>query len=347
MKFEELNDVEQLNYTNYFENVNDLRLSPSALRLLLESPKLYFNDYVLGNKEQKKGKHFDEGSLVHCMVLEPDEVSEKFVNMGVPTPSDNTKLCIDHLLSLGRNASELEEYGEEIIEYLKEINLHQALVDDKKPGKDGMLYTGDEKRIAKIINDNTKEYFRLMVEAREKTIVDAASWDKCYKKAQAILANPEALFLLRTFNDKEEIRYELELNNDGSNFLKYGIKGILDSIKVDRENKIIYISDLKTTNSLLKDFPASAEKYDYWLQAAIYKMLANTLTQGAAFDYKIVFNFIVVDRNDDVYCFKVTDETLEKWIEDAKELFNVKVHYHISNKDFTLPYEFANNLITL
>jgi hypothetical protein len=267
--------------------------------------------------------------------------------MGIAAPSDSTKACIDHLLALGRSASELEEYFSEIIEYLQDVNLHQSLVDDKKPNKDGFMFTGDEKRVAKIVTDNTREYFRLMIEARDKVIVDAASWDKCYKKAQAILANPKALNLLRTFNDKEEIRYELELESDGAHFLKYGIKGILDAIKVDRVNKTIYISDIKTTNGLLKDFKESAEKYDYWLQGAIYKMLANTLTQGSAFDYKIIFNFIVVDRNDDVYCFQVSDETLDRWIENAMDLFNVKVHYHITSKDFTLPYEFANNLITL
>ena len=343
----ELNEVEQLSYDNFFASLDTLRLSPSALRLLLESPKLYYNDYVLGNKEQKKGKHFDEGSLVHCMVLEPENLKDRFVNMGIAAPSDSTKACIDHLLSLGREASELEEYAGEIVDYLKEINLHQSLVDDKKPGKDGFMFTGDEKRVGKIINDNTVEYFRLMVDARDKVIVDSASWDKCFKKAQAILSNTKALFLLKTTTEIQEVRYELELNSEGGSLLKYGIKGILDVIKVDRDTKTIYISDVKTTNGLLKDFKTSAEKYDYWLQAAIYKMLANTLTSGNAFDYKIVFNFIVVDRNDDVYCFEATPETLEKWIEDAIELFNVKVDYHIKNKDFTLPYEFANNLITL
>ena len=339
---QELNEVQQMNYDTFFANVENLMLSPSALKLMLESPKTYFKHYVLGEKDVKTGKHFDEGSLVHCMVLEPEELENKFVNMGISVPTDSTRLCIEHLLSLGRDASELEEYHEEIIAYLKDINLHQALVDDKKaPWK-----TGDEKRLEKIITENSIEYFRIMVEAREKTIVDAASWDKCYAKAEAILANEKAKFLLKPVNEDDEVRYEIELSNRPEE-LQYGVKGIIDAIKVDRKNKTVYISDVKTHGGKLKDFATSAEKYDYWLQPIVYKILAESLLRGRAFDYKIIFHFIVVDQNDDVYCFLVENSSMDEYFNDLYHMINKKVTYHIASKDFTLPYEFANNLISL
>lgn len=337
-----LNELEQANYDAFFSNIKELKLSASSIKLLLDSPKKYFNDYVLGNKEVKKGKHFDEGSLVHCMVLEPENLNDKFINMGVPVPSENTKAVIDYLISLEKDDSNIENYSAEILDYLLEINLHQSLVDDKK----APFKTGDEKRLEKIINDNSIEYFRLMVEAREKTIVDSASWDKCYNKAKAILNNPEALFLLKKIKETDEIRVEFEME-DKVPGINYMLKGVLDAIKVDRENKILYISDIKTTNGLLKDFPEVVESYNYWLQAAIYKLLAQPLLRGSAFDYKIVFNFVVVDRNDDVYCFKVNYPTLNRWVDKLTEVVNQQIEYHISNKDFTLPYDFANKLISL
>ena len=339
---QELNEVQQMNYDTFFANVENLMLSPSALKLMLESPKTYFKHYVLGEKDVKTGKHFDEGSLVHCMVLEPEELENKFVNMGISVPTDSTRLCIEHLLSLGRDASELEEYHEEIIAYLKDINLHQALVDDKKaPWK-----TGDEKRLEKIITENSIEYFRIMVEAREKTIVDVASWDKCYAKAEAILANEKAKFLLKPVNEDDEVRYEIELSSRPEE-LQYGVKGIMDAIKVDRKNKTVYISDVKTHGGKLKDFATSAEKYDYWLQPIVYKILAESLLRGRAFDYKIIFHFIVVDQNDDVYCFPVENSSMDEYFNELYHMINKKVTYHITSKDFTLPYEFANNLISL
>jgi hypothetical protein len=283
---------------------------------------------------------------VHCMVLEPEELKEKFVNMGVPVPTDSTRLCIEHLLSLERTASELEEYSDEIIAYLKEVNLHQSLVDDKKADKNLKILTGDEKRLAKIINDNSVEYFRLQIEGRNKIIVDSNSWDKCYAKAEAILSNKQANHLLKIIDPTDEVRYELELS-DRPDELQYGVKGIMDVIKVDRKAKTIYISDVKTHGGKLKDFAVSAEKYNYWLQPGIYNLLAKSLLRGKAFDYKIVFHFITVDQNNDVYCFPVSEESMNKWSEDLVKIINTKLSYHIVNEDFTLPYEFANNLVSL
>lgn len=339
---QEFNEVQQMNYDTFFANVENLKLSPSAIKLLLESPKTYFKHYVLGEKDQKSGKHFDEGSLVHCMVLEPDELKNKFVVMGIDTPTDNTRLCLEHLFSLDRSATELEEYAEEIIAYLKEVNLHQSLVDDKK----SPFLTGDEKRIAKIITENSKEYFRIMIEGKEKTIVDVASWDKCYAKAEAILECAKAQFLLKPIAETDEVRYELELS-DRPDELQYGVKGIMDVIKVDRENKKIYVSDVKTHGGKLKDFATSAEKYDYWLQPVIYNILAKSLLRGKAFDYTVEFHFITVDQNNDVYCFPVSQESMDRWTEQLIQLINHKFTYHITTKDFTLPYDFANNLVSL
>lgn len=342
MTTENLDEVQRMNHDEFFANVEHLHLSASALKLLIEDPKVYYKHYVLKERDTKTGKHFDEGSLIHCMILEPEELTNKFVNMGIATPTDSIIKCINHLLSLERNASELGEYEEEILAYLKEVNLHQSLVDDKKqPFK-----TGDEKRLEKVINENSIEYFRIMIEGREKIIVDAASWDKCYAKANAVLANPKANFLLRPVNDTDEVRYELELS-DRPDELQYGVKGIIDVIKVDRVNKTIYVSDVKSHGGKLKDFSISAEKYDYWLQPVIYKLLAQSLLRKQAFDFKVIFNFIVVDQKDDVYCFPVSLESYDKWMEQLKYMINTEATYHLTTQDFTLPYQFANNLVSL
>lgn len=341
----ELNENELLNESNFYDGLDKLFLSPSALKMLVETPKKYHDYYVLGNKERKSAKFFDEGTLIHALVLEPETINDKFVKMGIATPSDSTKACLDHLLSLERNASELAEYTEEIVDYLKEINLHQSLVDDKKAGKDGKMYTGDEKRIAKIINENSSEYFRLMCEGREKVIVDAAMWDKCYAKAEELLKHPYVQMLLKETNTSE-LRTELELSTRIED-VKYGIKGILDIIKVDKEAKKIYVADLKTSSGGLKTFKDSVEKYGYWLQGAIYSALAKSLAVGGAMNFTIEVSFIVIDGDNQVYPFIVSEQSLVEWRIRMYELINKEIDYHITNKDFTLPYEYANNLITL
>ena len=82
------------------------------------------------------------------------------------------------------------------------------------------------------------------------------------------------------------------------------------------------------------------------MQAAIYSRLGKLLNKSNV-DYKIIFSFIVVDCNNDVYCFEVLQDTMKTLEEDLIKLINVKFHYHIINKDFNLPYDFANKLVYL
>jgi len=340
-----LTEEQEINEQIFYNNLDKLYLSPSSLKIFLESPKKYYNYYALNEKEEKSGKHFDEGTLVHCMVLQPEELKSKFINIGIKVPSDSTKDCINHIIKTtpeNELTSNLEQYSEKIINYLKEINLHQSLASDKK----APFLTGDEKRINKIVNEDTKEYFKILIESKDKKIVDDNMWVKCLEKTEAILKNSDAYYLLKETDDTDSLAYELEMEEKDSD-LYYGLKGILDVIKVSRTNKTIYVSDVKTTNSNLKEFIKSFDKYDYWLQAIIYKKLCNFFIRGKALDYKIVVNFIVVDCNNDVYCFKVSDETLAEYEIKLINLINEQFHYHIDKKEFSLPYEFANKLVYL
>ena len=121
----------------------------------------------------------------------------------------------------------------------------------------------------------------------------------------------------------------------------------MDCIKVSKQHKTIYVSDVKTTNKTIQQFADTVELYDYWLQPACYEVLAKSLMRGPAFDYKFEFYFIVVDKNDKVYNFKVSDESLEKWRNQLLELVNHQLTYHIEHKDFDLPHDFAKNLVVL
>jgi len=338
---ESLNPEQLLAVSNFYEQEN-IALSPSALKLLMTSPEAYYKKYALKEEEKVKKKFFDEGSLLHALVLQPDEVADMFVNMVVSAPPDSAKTLCDYLLDLNDLSDQLEMYEEQILTYLAEINLHQSLVDDKK----APFKTGDEKRLEKVITENAILYFELMHTNKDKIIVDNASWEKCIDKKDAILKSPYAKKLLLIDGEKQEISKELLLTNkhDGIN---YTLKGILDCIKVDRINKKIYVTDLKTTSASLKEFVKSVETHGYWLQGAIYYLLAHSLTQGTAMNYEIVVNFLVVDGKNQVYNFEVSSETMESWLIRSEEVINVQFEYHYKNKDFTLPYSFANNLITL
>jgi len=67
-------------------NANDIyhadvsRVSNSMLSLLKQSPRLFYQRYELG-QTQKATKAMELGSLLHTMVLEPQEVTERFAVM--------------------------------------------------------------------------------------------------------------------------------------------------------------------------------------------------------------------------------------------------------------------------
>jgi hypothetical protein len=52
--------------------------SSSVLKTILRDPQKYYEKYILGTYKDKGGDHFDFGSLVHAMILEPHIVDDEF-----------------------------------------------------------------------------------------------------------------------------------------------------------------------------------------------------------------------------------------------------------------------------
>lgn len=53
-------------------------LSSSNLKLLLKDREQFYKEKILGIKERKESSAFDEGSLVHSMILEPERLNEDY-----------------------------------------------------------------------------------------------------------------------------------------------------------------------------------------------------------------------------------------------------------------------------
>lgn len=53
-------------------------LSSSNLKLLLKDPAQFYDEKILGNRKSSTGSHFDEGSLTHSLILEPEQVATEY-----------------------------------------------------------------------------------------------------------------------------------------------------------------------------------------------------------------------------------------------------------------------------
>lgn len=59
-------------------HANTTHLSSSQLKLLLRSPEEFYNKYVARIVPKESKSHFDEGTFVHSLLLEPDKIQSQF-----------------------------------------------------------------------------------------------------------------------------------------------------------------------------------------------------------------------------------------------------------------------------
>ena len=329
----------------YFEDKR-FYFSYSSLNKLLYCPEMFYKEYILGEKDLKDETYFTEGKLIHCLLLEPKNFEKQYIVMTGKMPSDNTKTVVErvyaHHFELRENGTQkgnvLSDYQDAVIDVLRDINVHQSL-------------KTDEQRFAKIYTADANIYWDFLDKANGKTVVDAEMYEKCKSIVEKVRSIKEISDLLKLNADgewwgTEDVYNEHPLEMKLTKF-SFGLKGIVDNFVVDPVNKSIRINDFKTSSKTLADFPETVKFYKYNLQAAIYNLLVSNfysdlIKQG----YKVEFRFIVIDKHQQVYPFKVSEETMKQWTKDLLAVLAV-ANYHYTNKDYSLPYDFATKTIQL
>ena len=317
--------------------------SYSSLSKLMWNPAVFHQLYVLGIKEEKQEAHLVQGKIIHALLLEPEKFDQMFIISPDTLPTGNLRTVIDrvfsHHLELKKNGDDrekLEEFQDAIIDIMRDMNYHQSL-------------KTDQQRIDKILTPEAYNYWAFLQTKGSKTLIDKESFEFCKNAVEIIKTDKQLCNLigcdLNDFDNKlvfNELPIQLDLPNR-----VFGLKGIVDNIVIDNDKKIIYINDVKTTSKDLKDFPETVEFYSYWVQAVLYSLLVTQkhielVNQG----YQVKFHFVVVDRMFQTYAFPVRDETLSGWMDRLNVWFD-KAEWHYIRRRFDLPYEFANNTMTL
>jgi len=306
--------------------------SYSSLNKLLFSPRIFYKQYVLEQRDDTIAQHLIEGSLLHCLLLEPEKFNDNFIILPGSVPSGNNKQIVEEIFKLYelRNDDSLkfEDFEDDILQYLISINLHQSL-------------KTDEKRIEKVITSDNKVYFDFLKKKGNKSVIDNDTLEKVKESVEYFKADKVcmALLNLNSINTINELSLQYDLNN-----FDFGIKGIIDNINFDYEKKTVFINDLKTTSKPIQKFIETVDYYRYDLQGAMYVKLINSLPEYK--DWKIKFTFIVIDNFNQIYPFQVSDETMIKWQENLNKVLDI-ANYHYLNKEYGLPYDLANYNVIL
>ena len=318
----------------------EFNFSYSSINKLLFSPRMFYNHYVLKQKEDSTDSHLVIGRVLHCLLLEPANFDNQFAVMTSKIPSENNKKIIDNIfrnyLVNQNNTLTLEDYSKDILTHLLTINLHQSL-------------KTDQQRLDKILTDENNEYFEFLKLSLGKTVIDQTILDNCKMSLDVIKANDDVIALLQLDKiqeyDEIEVYNELIVSMSDKN-LPFGFKGVLDNVVVDHNSKTIFINDLKTSGKSIQDFPESVDYYKYWIQGIIYVMLASEKFLKDKQDWNVQLTFIVIDKYNQVYPYQVSSESLNKWKIDFEKIVT-QIRWHYDNKEYNLPYDLALGNIKL
>jgi hypothetical protein len=311
--------------------------SYSGLNKLLYSPALFYNHYVLNQREDSTDPHLVGGRVLHCLLFEPEKYDDYFMSLPGKLPSENPRKIIDNIFRIhigyGNNSLILEDYSQDILTQLLTANLYQSL-------------KTDQQRLEKVLTEENKVYFEFLKESLEKTVVDQPTLDGCKAQVEILKSNQDVRALLQLDKTEEDTHIEtyneLHIKVDHDK-LPFGFHGVLDNVVVDNQAKIIFVNDLKTTGKSVQDFPDSVEYYKYWIQAVIYSYLASDKflkDKPDAASWQVKVTFIVIDKYNLVYPFQVSDESMRKWNDNFLDVVATAV-WHYNNKRYDLPYDLA------
>lgn len=314
----------------------EFHFSYSSLNRLMFSPSLFYKDYILRDREVRTDKHLIAGKLIHLLLLQPEEFDKQFVLMPSKLPSASLIMVLKNI-TLYTDAPRLAKVDDKIIlDSLKEVGLYQSLKDEAK-------------RIAKVRTLECEDYYKF-ASTSDRDVVDQDTFVKCTESVELIKENKDVFALLQDeptdFEmDNLEVFNEAYLKCQLGNY-DFGLHGYIDRYVIDHEKKEVKIIDVKTTGKTITDFPETVTFYKYWLQAAIYMVLVTKNLDERCVDYTISFNFIVIDKYNQIYAFPVKQKTLSEWGQSMSDVLN-EAAYHVKENRYDLPYMFLVDKLSL
>lgn len=266
-------------------------LSFSKLALLDRSPKDFYKRYI-EQEEVISDKHaVNLGSLVDCLLTEPDNLYSIFKVVSHNEPTNLMKDYTDLFINYYKNL--LADTDSELSDSEKQLAAHESAYTH------GTFKISSDKVIERF-NKEAKDYAMDIVTAGDKIIVTTEDFLKASACSTALLNNKFTKDFLSHYivGNKEKI-YQLE---DTFEILDNGFpltfKVKLDLVIIDHDNKTIQPLDIKTTSSSPYAFTKSMYSYRYDIQGALYSHYIKHVFKArkGLEDYKVLdFKYIVVN----------------------------------------------------
>ena len=222
-------------------------ISQSQLTNLSYGPKYY--RYNL-DKVQEDSDAMLLGSVVDCLITEPDKFNDIFYISKISKPS-----------------GQMGEFCDWFYHYEYEETHHDELPEGKAYHQVGFK----RDTLAKVLERfevEGRDYYNELVAGRSYKVISPEMYDMAQKVVDSLL-NSE---YTKPEFEGEEVHKQFEIlwdyvDKDGD---VYACKSRLDLMIIDHTNKIIYPKDIKVKMDSIGDFYSSFVKFRYDLQAAFY-----------------------------------------------------------------------------
>ena len=315
---------------------NRWALTQSALKQCrYKSSRKWKSIWIDGQQDEDKNEDvYTFGSLVDIKLFSPKEVEDKFFIGEEKLPSDAIASIIKDLYEYIHNYNkqnrllqDTNPFPEPIpdlpynLDYCKDLIIKFAneYINDKG-GRGWNNSWKDETRIAKISTEG-EEYFNSLIEAKGRKVISQEMNMSANEMCDSLL-NDENVNMYFISNEKNICLFQVEMFVDEylPEFDKHiPLKGCIDILRIDLENKTVQIADFKTTKDAT-NFISSIKKFGYAFQLSFYKYLLTKWLEmyenGKYKDFKILPPInIVKDKIEDalIYQYRETDLHLERW----------------------------------
>lgn len=303
-------------------------ISPEGMELLCTNPPLY-KEICIDKGENPLNRERIEELLLLYIMFESSQITEIFTVIEKEPYSDILKDYLDILANL---ISEAMEENDEIdnIEVL-ELEAH------KRAGCRDSIENVREKQ------KEFQDYFRYKLIKDEKYCITKDVYDHIAVLGRNLLESADVKNHISKFSSKDKTYFRKTFIKPETG--KVAIRSCVDLIKIHSASfsKSISVNIIRKIDGNLEDFSSSISNRNLdVLMAMNSEVVEFEFKHLIEKKQKVTYNFIIVDKNDLHFVFEVSGATLTKWKKKMREKLN-RADWHIKNGNFTLPYQFMHN----
>lgn len=314
---------------DYSKNIEDLKFTSNDIQLLRTNPPLYKLLKIDKNSVKSSlTKEEIEEKYLFLLIFHPEQIDEFFTMVEKEPSSDMMKKYLTKLADL--ISADMTEKDE--IDDLEDLK------------KKAYEYSGYRESLGavEIMAKEFDDYFRFCLVKDDKILITKEKVESLKTLSKTL----KELHIVKKCSIKVNKTDKIELNKQYiSEKIKdkpYLISDFSDITKLDLSNHpTMYINIFKKIDKNLYEFPENISDELSMRMAILYEILTTENKK-----IKLVFNFIIVDKNNLCYVFNVKSGTIKKWKQKLYQ-FSDMAYWHVYNKRYDLPYEFANEGVSI